>query len=187
MTNPTAETATTDDQVFCALADRAEVTLEQHPDVDSWTPSALARKARMSTDDAHRALRYLAGKGYILAGGNGARTRYSLTDSNRDNARRNRHAFAPKGVPATMSASEGQSLAVGDDFELASVDPDYPDEERDSHLSVLGGGPSPWGGTFDYVTFSIYGDNNMQIPYDRLRDFIAKLAAVSGIKVEFPA
>lgn len=77
----------TDEEVY-DLADRAEATLEQHPDVDSWTPSALARKAGTSTDDAHRALQHLAAGGYINASGNGAWTRYSLTDDNRDNARR---------------------------------------------------------------------------------------------------
>jgi hypothetical protein len=85
-----------------------------------------------------------------------------------------------------MPASKNRLLTVGDDFDWVSVDPDGPDEEQDSYLSVLGGGPNPWGGTFDYVTFSIYGDNNMRIPHDRVRAFIADLAAVSGIKVEFP-
>lgn len=77
----------TDDEVY-DLADQAEAILEQHPDVDSWTPSALARKARMSTHDAHRALRYLAAASYVQSSGNGAWTRYALTEDNRDNARR---------------------------------------------------------------------------------------------------
>jgi hypothetical protein len=37
-----------------------------------------------------------------------------------------------------------------------------------------------------YVTFSIYGDNEVQIPHERMPVFLAKLAAVSGIQITFP-
>jgi hypothetical protein len=116
-------------------------------------------------------------------------------------SRRSPNPRPTKGPPPTMSndthetapaPTDAKPLAFGDDFEVTSLvrgfDEDGADgelEEADSKMQVLGGGPSEYG-TYDYVTFSIYGDNEVQIPHERMPAFLAKLAAVSGIQITFP-
>lgn len=58
------------------LADQIEALLERHSG-KTWTPSAIARGIRSTTDDVRPVLQYMTARRYITAAGNGARTRYA--------------------------------------------------------------------------------------------------------------